>query len=207
MKRAALFLAVAALVVAPAMVLAAENFTADLSAEDEVPAPTVPADYAGSGSASVTISDDEMSIDFEVTFEGLTGEGTATMAHIHFAPPGEAGPVMIWLTEHGVTDGSYESPISGTATEEHFTPVDGGPQTWEEALQAIRDGDTYVNIHTEANPPGEIRGQLRGLPDTAVGSADTSATVGPSVFALALALFGAVALAISLRRNWLRVRS
>jgi hypothetical protein len=129
------------------------------------------------------------------------------MSHIHFAPAGSAGPIMIWLTEHGVTDGTYASPISGTATEEHFAPVDNGPQTWEEALQAIRDGDAYVNIHTAANGAGELRGQLQGLPDTAVGDAQASTTVGPSVLAMLFALFGAFALAVSLRRNWLRVRS
>jgi trimeric autotransporter adhesin len=202
MKRAALVLAVAGLVAAPATVFAAELFGATLSAGQEVPAPTVPADYAGTGTASVTINDDATAAEFNVSFEGLTGDGTALMAHIHYAPPGEAGPVMLWLTEHGVTDGTYASPLTGTLMEEHFSPVEDGPQTFAEALDAIRNGSAYVNIHTTANPSGELRGDLAVVPDTATAAEATGLVRGPGVIALVLALIGAVALAVSFRRIW-----
>jgi hypothetical protein len=197
MKRAAVFLAIVAIMAAPLTVLAAEPFSATLTPDAEVPVADC-GENDCAGAASVTISDDESSIDFEVTFENLTGDGTATMSHIHYGPDAdEAGPVMIWLTEHGVTDGSYESPLTGTATEEHFMPVEGGPQTFAEALDAIRAGDTYVNVHTEANPPGEVRGQLEALPDTAV-AGDAAATLSPTALLVVL-LAGAVAFVIGLR--------
>ena len=202
MKRVALVFAVAALVAAPATVFAAEPFGASLNADQEVPAPTVPSDYAGTGTASVTINDDATAIDFNVSFEGLTGDGTALMAHIHYAQPGEAGPVMLWLTEHGVTDGTYSSPLTGTLTEEHFAAVENGPQTFAEALDAIRNGSAYVNIHTTANPSGEIRGDLSLIPDTATAAESSGPMGAPGAIALLLALVGAVVLAFSFRRMW-----
>lgn len=192
MRRAAIFLATAALLAAPAAVFAQEPFVAQLTGDAETP----PVETDGSGSASFTISDDESSIDFEVTFDGLSGP--ATMAHIHFGPPDDAGPVMIWLTEVGVTEGSNTSPISGTATEAEFMAVDGGPQTFAEALQAIRDGDTYANVHTADNPGGEIRGQLRELPDTA--TAPASAPAVDSTALLLLALVGLSTFILAMRR-------
>lgn len=180
MRRVTVLLAIMALLALPAVALAAEEFTADLTVEAEVPAPNVPGDYAGSGSASATISDDESSVDYEVTFDGLTGPPVG--AHIHFGAAGEAGGIILPL-EHG------DSPFSGTLTEADFTPVDGGPQTFAEALAAIRAGDTYINIHTEMNPPGEIRGQLRVLPDTA--TAGSSGLPGSGLGLLLLAVAGA----------------
>jgi hypothetical protein len=193
MRRASALLAVAALVAAPAAVLAAEQFTANLTAEAEVPAPDVPGDYSGSGSASVTISDDESSVDVELTFENLTGPPVG--AHIHFGARGEAGPIILPL------DHSGGSPINQTLTEADFTPADGGPQTFAEALDAIRAGDTYVNVHTEANPPGEIRGQLRALPDTAA-----EETIPQSGYSLAVLLLvaGMATFLLTLRRFGVR---
>lgn len=195
MKRAAVFLAIAAMVAAPATVFAAEPFSATLTPGAEVP-PVTGVDASGTGSA--TISDDAMSIDYQVTYQGLTGPAGA--AHIHWGSETEAGPVMLPLAVG-------DSPFSGTLTEADFTPVEGGPQTWEEGLQAIRDGMTYINVHTEANPGGEIRGQLEALPDTAVGDQETGVmTYAPSVLSIALALFGAIVLAFALRRAWVRAR-
>jgi len=115
MQRAAVFLAIAAIMAAPATVLGVEPFSATLSAEREVPAPTVPSDYAGTGVAAVTINDDS-SVAYEFEFEGLTGP--LVMAHIHWGAPGEAGPPIFWLTEQGVEDTS--SPFGGLLTEEDF---------------------------------------------------------------------------------------
>lgn len=195
MKRAAVFLAVAAIMAAPLSVLAAEPFSAALTPEAEVP-PADCGDNACSGETTVTISDDESSIDYEVSYENMTGDVTG--AHIHFGGPDVAGPVMIPF-EHG------PSPFSGTFNEADYEGGDGLPATWEEALDAIREGDTYVNVHTEENPGGEIRGQLEALPDTAIGDA----AAAPSALSLAsilFALFGAAVLTITLRRAWVRAK-
>ncbi len=190
MRRATALLAVGALLAAPTLVLAAEQFTANLTARAEVPPPDVPDDYSGSGSASATISDDESSIDVTVTFENLTGPPVGS--HIHFGARGEAGPIILPLDHTG------GSPINQTLTEADFTPADGGPQTFAEALDAMRAGNTYVNVHTEANPPGEIRGQLRALPDTAAAEDVPPTLFGP--LALALLIAGAAAFLLTLRR-------
>jgi hypothetical protein len=200
MRRAAILLAIIALLAAPAAVLAQNEVTADLTGDAETP----PVATDATGSANVVISDDGSSISFEVTFEDLSGDGTATMAHIHYGPDqSEPGPVMIWLTEVGVPDGSFASPISGTATEAEFVAVDGGPQNFAEAVQAIRDGDTYVNVHTAAYPGGEIRGQLMGageppLPDTSAAEAVPAA--GGTAAVILLAAVALVTLLAGLRR-------
>ncbi len=184
MKRTALLILVLAAFAAPGIALAAgHGFSAELTTEAEVPAITVPSD--GSGSAMATINEDG-SIDYEVHYEDLTGEPVA--AHIHFGASDVAGPVILPLA-HG------ESPFSGTLTEADFTPAEGGPQTYDEALDAIRDGMTYVNVHTEKNGAGEIRGQLLALPPTDASAASTGMPIG-----MALLASGAVALLLGFRR-------
>ena len=65
------------------------------------------------------------------------------MAHFHGpAPVGKPAPIEVPLT------GSLDSPISGTAT-----LTDG-------QAKDLMDGMMYFNIHTAANKPGEIRGQM-----------------------------------------------
>jgi hypothetical protein len=200
MRRATVLLAIIALLAAPVAVLAAEELTAELTPEAEVPAPTVPDDYEGSGSASATISDDESEIAYEVSYENLTGAPVAS--HIHFGAEGVAGGIILPLA-HG------DSPFSGTLTEADFTPVDGGPQTYAEALEAIRAGDTYINIHTEQNAPGEIRGQLTMVsepdeatpPPTSMSGSETPPGGGsPTMSALLLALIGLAVFVVALQR-------
>ncbi len=188
MRRLGMVLAIAALMAAPSAVFAAEPFSAPLDGESEVP-PI--ADLLASGTASVTISDDESEIAYEVTYQDLTGPVTA--AHIHYGDTDEAGGVIFPLA-HGA------SPFSGTLTEADFMPVDGGPQTYEEALDEIREGLTYVNVHTAANEGGEIRGQLNELPDTAA-PGETQAQLGAlSVPLLLLAVFALAVVVFTSRR-------
>ena len=200
MRRAIALLGVGALLAAPAAVLAADELTANLTPDEEVPAPTLPDGYAGSGTATVTISDDESELHYEVSYDGLTGSPVA--AHIHLGAPGAAGPPFLNL-DHG------PSPFSGTLTEDDFT-INGGPSSWEAGLQAIRDGDTYINIHTEQNPEGEIRGQLTMAdgngatpPPTSMADAQSGAGTTPPV-ALLLALVGAAAVMFGLQRLYQR---
>ncbi len=116
----------------------------------------------------------------------MTGDPVA--AHIHFGAVGEAGPVMLTLV-------AGPTPVAGTLTEADFVPVEGGPQTYDEGLDAIREGLAYVNVHTEANPAGEIRGQLLLLPPT-----DGMTTGMATPTGLLLLVAGGMALLLSFRR-------
>jgi hypothetical protein len=197
MRRVAVLIAILGLLAVPATVFAQEEFTADLTADAEVPAPTVPSGYEGSGSGTFTISDDESEIDYQVSYENLTGAPVAS--HIHYGAAGVAGGVILPL-DLGADPGT-SGTFSGTLTEADFTPVDGGPQSFAESLDAIRAGNTYINIHTEQNPPGELRGQLLSgeLPDTS--TAETQPPAGGTFpTALLLLLAGATALIVGLRR-------
>ncbi len=118
---------------------AATTYTANMNGSSEVPSNTT----TGTGSATVTI-DANNNITWNVSFSGLTGPATAV--HIHGpAPAGKNAGVLIWLSTKGKT---ATSPVSGS-----------GPFTAAQASD-LSSGLCYVNVHTKANPGGEIRGQL-----------------------------------------------
>ena len=103
-----------------------------------------PANVDGaSGEAHFTIDTETGAISGSVTVEGLTGQATA--AHIHSGTPGEAGPVVVGLESND--DGTVWSLPESAALD-------------ADALALLEMGNLYVNVHTEANAPGEVRGQL-----------------------------------------------
>src|SRR5215468_11271398 len=80
-------------------------------------------------------------VDVHSTYYGLTGNATA--AHFHGpADPDKTAGVIVPV------QGSVASPIDGTATLTDTQAAD------------LLAGKWYFNIHTEANWPGEIRGQV-----------------------------------------------
>lgn len=100
----------------------------------------------GSGTATFAF-DPFAGLSFWITVDGLTGPITA--AHIHRAPAGENGSPVRTLTElfaGGTASGVWRS-------------FDDEPLT-AELIQDLVDGNLYVNVHTAANGPGEIRGQI-----------------------------------------------
>jgi len=116
------------------------SFRVALSGAEEVP----PVQTAASGIAELTYDSVSRTVKWTVTCSGLSG--TATMAHFHGpASRGEKGGVLIWLSKQGST---AESPITGQAV---LTP---------EQAEQFSAGRWYVNVHTPANPGGEIRGQV-----------------------------------------------
>jgi hypothetical protein len=109
-------------------------FHADLSGAAQVP----PVETAATGTADVTVDSEAMTVSWVVTHEGFSGEPVA--AHFHGpAGPEETAPPVIDISAN-LMEGSAD-----------ITP---------EQMQMIQDGMTYINIHTEANPDGEIRGQV-----------------------------------------------
>jgi hypothetical protein len=112
-----------------------------MNAAQEVPAPKGDVAAArGTFTATVTKSDSGASLNWEMTFSGLTGP--AGSAHIHTGQTGVAGPVVVPLC------GPCQSPASGTA------------DVNASVLAALQNAGAYVNVHTATNAPGEIRGQI-----------------------------------------------
>lgn len=128
--------AAAALFATGAAHAAVLKLTANLSASQEVPPKTT----SGSGTMTGTLDTTTKTLTYNITYSGLSGP--ATMAHIHGpAAAGANAPVLFPFP-------SPASPISGTA------------QVNDATIQAITSGKAYVNVHTGANPGGELRGQI-----------------------------------------------
>ena len=118
-----------------------------LAGANEVP----PVDSDGTGSTFVIVNGTGNKLTYVVTYRGLSGPVVAS--HIHIGAVDVSGPVIIPLK-------TGPTPMVGTLYAANLTPA-GGIDNFAEAIAAIRAGNTYVNLHTAANPPGEVRAQLR----------------------------------------------
>jgi len=106
-----------------------------LSGANEVP----PVTTSASGGGTITVNDDG-SVAGSVTTTGVAG----TAAHIHEGAADKNGPVIIPLTKE---EDAYKVPAGAKLTEAQMT--------------SFKAGNLYINVHSAANPGGEIRGQLR----------------------------------------------
>ena len=138
------------------------------------------------GHAKVTISNDEKSIEYELTYSGLEGSvGTGKsvlFAHIHVGRPTVAGGVAVFFCGGGNTaatktpcpasagPGTPNPTVMGTWTAADTTgpasqgvdPTNpNGEDSFARLVKAIKSGLTYANVHTSRSPGGEIRGQLK----------------------------------------------
>jgi hypothetical protein len=107
-----------------------------LSGDGEVP----PVKTSAMGSGNVTVKDDK-SVTAKITVTGMT----ATAAHIHMAAAGANGPVIVPFTK--TADNTFEAAPGAKMTDEQYA--------------AYKAGNTYVNVHSAANPNGEVRAQLK----------------------------------------------
>jgi Cu/Zn superoxide dismutase len=130
------------------------KFGAALKGSSETP----PVDAKGTGTATFTVSG--TSVDYKITASGLSGDATA--AHIHLGPTTAAGPVVVPFPAKAFNNsGKGSVTISGSFTSADIKPqTDPSIKNLDDLLAQMRAGNTYVNIHTAAHPPGEIRGQI-----------------------------------------------
>ena len=130
-----------------------QKFTAKLTGKEEVP----PKDTKASGTSEFNLSSDGKKMTYVVNVKDID---KVTQAHIHSGKAGENGPVVVWLFNATTPTG----PMSGMLSQGNFTSSDlVGPlkgKQMSDLVKLINDGQAYVNVHTEANPMGEIRGQL-----------------------------------------------
>ena len=130
-----------------------ELYTAQLTGAAERPDPVA---TAATGTATINFTpgagNTGQLILYSVTVTGLSGPATA--AHIH-GPAGldAAAPVIVGLT---ITSGSTTGGIiDGTIASTGHPTI-----TMDSLVALMRNGNSYVNVQTAANPDGEIRGQI-----------------------------------------------
>lgn len=130
-----------------------QAFTSQMSGAEEVP----PVDTVASGTAEFNLSSDGSSIGYQLNVTGISG---ITAAHIHSGNVGENGPVIVTLFKSDIP----ADQINGVLAEGTFSASDlEGPMEGMELsdlVSAMGNGVTYVNVHTQTNPEGEIRGQI-----------------------------------------------
>lgn len=154
---------VLALALNASIVLADEK--ARLSGAEEVPSVST----TGAGDFRIRIRGD--TAHYELSYSNL--EGTVTQVHIHFGQRGVNGSVSVFLCDTAIsldpTGLAPECPsspgdVEGTLTAANVIgPAGQGiePGQFDELVEVIKDGLTYVNVHTDKFPAGEIRGQIR----------------------------------------------
>lgn len=138
---------------------AARNFVAPLEGGQEVP----PVETRARGMAHFQVSADGESVEYRLLAANIEN---VLMAHIHLAPAGENGGVVVWLyPPDGPPPQLIEGRFNGVLAEATFTEADLvgslAGASLDDLLEAMREGGAYVNVHTEQNPGGEIRGQIQ----------------------------------------------
>lgn len=113
-------------------------FVVAMTGAEEAPGP---GDPDGSGTARITLNAGQKEVCFALTVEDIA---PATAAHIHEAPPGVPGPIVVGL----------QPPTSGSS----MACVEASRDVIVEILKD--PGQYYVNVHNAEFPAGAVRGQL-----------------------------------------------
>lgn len=112
------------------------KFSATMDAAQEVP----PTSSSGKGTADISFDTESKTLEWTLDYSGLSGDASAA----HFHGPAAAG-------ENAGVAVPIPDPASGAK----------GSATLTDAQAAdLMAGRYYVNVHTAANPDGEIRGQV-----------------------------------------------
>jgi hypothetical protein len=117
------------------------KYSASLSGKAEVPK----TDSKGKGKLDATFDTNTKVFTYTLTFDGLSGPATAAHIHGPATRKDSAGVVA------PLGDKSPTSPVSGTIT------------LTDDQVKMLQSAKLYANVHTAANPAGEIRGQIGGM--------------------------------------------
>jgi hypothetical protein len=121
---------------------------ATLSGQEEVP----PTNSQATGMAEFTVTGENA--EYSVNASNIQG---VTAGHIHSGGQRENGPIVVTLFKNDSP--TNEVSETGSITADKLEGPMAGKQLTD-LVNAMSNGETYVNIHTEQNPNGEIRGQI-----------------------------------------------
>jgi len=141
----------------------AQDFNVELEGFQEVPA------VSTSGSGMLSLSN---TAPHSYVLDYAALEGEIMHAHIHLAQRGSNGGIMVWLCGNPniispppgtpICEGTVGTVIGELTPARIIGPSGQGIDSGDliEALDAMRGGVAYVNVHTTKFAGGEIRGQL-----------------------------------------------
>ena len=131
------------------------EMVAKLTGGDEAPTAV---NSGAFGTATVTVDPGSGEITYTIRVWNLpTG---VVAAHFHVGAEKTPGPVIINIPVPALSSNDFT--ITGTTNVAEFTArPDQGIRSSADALQAILGENTYINVHSQANPGGEIRGQVK----------------------------------------------
>ena len=131
------------------------EYVVALSGDSEVP----PVDTDAAGEADIEVNEERTALQYSLTVSAID---SVVAAHIHLGGPGENGPVVVPLFDGPATSVQDASVIAeGTVTQaDLINELEGQP--FQALVDAMENGNAYVNVHTAANPAGEVRGQING---------------------------------------------
>jgi hypothetical protein len=155
------------------------TFVANLTGANENPATP----SAGTGTATVIVDQAANTLQVDISFSGLSGTTTASHIHCCEATPGANVNVMVATTTPtfagfplGVTAGTYHNILDLTLASS-YNPAFTSSATFNPSgtvagaelalINGIENDETYLNIHTNLFPSGEIRGPLLPAPEPA----------------------------------------
>lgn len=132
------------------------DFDAILTGASEVP--PVQTNASGEADLDVEIEDGQRVVDYNIFVNNID---RVTQAHIHQGSSNETGPIIVPLFNASTPTG----PVTGQLAEGQFTsanfvgPLQG--RQLDDLIALMHNGTAYVNVHTEQNPDGEIRGTVQ----------------------------------------------
>ena len=131
------------------------EMVAKLTGGDEAP------NTVNSGAfGTATVRVDEGTGDITYTIRVVNLPSGVVAAHFHVGAEKTAGPVIINIEVP--TTASNDFTLTGTVNVADFVPrPDQGIRSESDVLQAILGENTYLNVHSQVNPGGEIRGQVK----------------------------------------------
>lgn len=129
--------------------------------------PSISTDASGRFRANLSLQQGE--VRYQLSYQNV---GTPVrFAHIHLGRRARTGGIMVWLCD---SVGASPTPapacpqgggtVSGTLTASMVQAIDSqglAAGDFEAFVDALLNGAGYVNVHTDAFPAGEFRGQVR----------------------------------------------
>lgn len=134
-----------------------DAFDAGLEGRQENP----PVTTSAAAAATFALGADGTTLSYEL--RATAPIENLTQAHIHLGARGQNGPVVAFLfglVAEGVDFEAGDVIATGVLDDDDVIARPGFDGTLAALVQRIRDGRTYANVHTQANPGGEVRGQL-----------------------------------------------